>query len=285
MGILDNKTALITGGARGFGRAIAHLLAREGADIAIADIGHNLPSARVGATARADQIDSTVKEVEALGRKAVGIQADVTKEADCQRMAAEAIAALGHIDILCANAGTFSFGRSWELTEDEWDVVLDVNLKGVWLTCKAVVPHMIERRYGKIVVTSSRDGLRMEPNYAHYCASKAGNIAFAKSLAIEVGPYNINVNAVCPTQMTDRSKPKPADSARHPYWDMVSGHPDTGYDEFDEASGRENLFEAGGQPDFKDVAEGVLWLVSDAAFMVTGHALPMDSGWIAKRGG
>ena len=283
MGQLDNKTALITGGARGFGRAIAHLLAREGADIAIADIGHNLPSSRVSATATTDQMAGTLKEIEALGRKAVGIQADVTKEADCQRMAAEAIAGLGHIDILCANAGTFSFGKAWELTEEEWDVVVGVNLKGVWLTTKHVVPHMMERRYGKIIATSSRDGLRMEPNYAHYCASKAGIIAYCKALAIEVGPYNINVNAVCPTQMTDRSRPKP--TGTHPYWDMVTGHPDSDYDEFDEASGRENLFEEGGQPDFTVIAEGVLWLATDAAHMVTGHALPMDGGWIAKRGG
>ncbi len=283
MGQLDNKTALITGGARGFGRAIAHLLAREGADIAIADIGHNLPSSRVGATASADLMASTVKEIEAMGRKAVGIQADVTKEADCQRMAAEAIAALGHIDILCANAGTFSFGKAWELTEDEWDIVVGVNLKGVWLTTKAVVPHMIERRYGKIVCTSSRDGLRVEPNYAHYCASKAGVIGYAKALAIEVGPYNINVNAVCPTQMTDRSRPKPTGS--HPYWDMVTGHANSTYDEFDIASGEENLLPVNGQPDFPEVAKGVLWLVSDAADMITGQAIPLDWGWIAKRGG
>ena len=108
-------------------------------------------------------------------------------------------------------------------------------------------------------------------------------IAFAKSLAIEVGPYDINVNAVCPTQMTDRSLKPRAES--HPYWDMVTGHPNSTYAEFDEASGRENLFDHGGQPDFKDIAEGVLWLVTDAAHMVTGQALPLDFGWIAKRGG
>ena len=283
MGQLDGKSALITGGARGFGRAIARLLAREGADIAIADIGHNLPSTRFSNLATVEQIQKTTAEIQALGRKAMGIQADVTKADDCKRMADETLAAFGKIDILCANAGVFTMNPAWELTEEEWDWLMDVNLKGIWLATKYVVPHMIERRYGKIVMTSSRDGLRMEANYAHYCAAKAGVIAYAKALAIELGPYDINVNAICPTQMTDRSLPPRASSS--PYWDQVVGHPNATYEEFDLMSGKENLFEKGGQPDFTEVAEGVLWLVSDASRLVTGHALPMDAGWIAKRGG
>ena len=283
MGQLDGKTALITGGARGFGRAIARLLAREGADIAIADIGHNLPSARFSALATGEQIQEAVDEIKATGRRAIGIQADVTRAADCQRMAEETIKALGQIDILCANAGVFTMNPAWELTEEEWDLLMDVNLKGMWLTTKYVAPHMIQRRYGKIVMTSSRDGLRMEANYAHYCAAKAGVIAYANALAIELGPYEINVNAICPTQMADKSLPPRAPT--HPYWDQVVGHPNATYEEFDLASGRENLFESGGQPDFSEVAKGVLWLVSDASRLVTGHALPMDAGWIAKRGG
>src|SRR6185503_18381450 len=98
---------------------------------------------------------------------------------------------------------------------------------------------------------------------------KAGVIAYAKALAIEVGEYNINVNAVCPTQMTDRSL-APRGSG-HPYWDMVAGKPNATYEEYDDASGKENLIDPGGQPDFKDIAPGVLWLVTDAARSVTGH--------------
>jgi NAD(P)-dependent dehydrogenase (short-subunit alcohol dehydrogenase family) len=285
MGELDGKTALITGGARGFGRAVARLFAREGADVAIADIAGELPSERVRGLATENDLERTRGEIEELGRKAIAIRADVTKAADCERMAREAIEGLGRIDILHANAGVFSFGKAWELTEDDWDTVLTVNLKGTWLTTKYVVPHMIERRYGKIVMTSSRDGLRMEPNYAHYNASKAGIIAYAKSLAIELGPYEINVNAVCPGQMADRSAPRRAGEVGHPYWDMVTGKEGSTYEEFDLASGRENLFEEGGQLDFGEVAEGVLWLASDRSHMVTGHALPVDRGWIAKRGG
>ncbi len=218
MGQLDGRTALITGGARGFGRAIARLLAREGADVAIADIGRDLPSARFSRLATVDQIEATTAEIAAMGRRAIGIQADVTSAADCERMARETIDAFGRIDILCANAGVFTMNRAWELTEEEWDLLMAVNLKGVWLTTKYVVPHMIERRSGKIVVTSSRDGLRMEANYAHYCAAKAGVIAYAKALAIELGEYEINVNAICPTQMADKSLPPPTPAARTGTW-------------------------------------------------------------------
>ncbi|MDX6535385.1 MAG: hypothetical protein QOF68_3129 [Gaiellales bacterium] len=266
----NGKTALVTGGARGFGRTVALMLAREGADVAVSDV---LDTA------------GTVAEIEALGCRAVGIHADVTKEVDCAAMAEAALEALGKIDILHANAGTFTFGASWTLTEADWDRVIDVNLKGVWLTTKAVVPHMIERRYGKVVITSSRDGLRAEPNYAHYCASKFGVIGFMKSLAIELGPYAINVNAICPGQMTDKAQPRDRNVTSHRYWDMVTGKPGSTYDEYDIASGRENLFEEGGQLDYAEVAEGVLWLASDRSHMVTGVALPVDRGWIAKRGG
>jgi NAD(P)-dependent dehydrogenase (short-subunit alcohol dehydrogenase family) len=280
---LEGKVALITGGARGFGRAIALALASDGADVAIADIAGEMDSKTVSGLSTAEDLSRTKEEIERLGCRCLAIKANVILASDCERMASTVIDELGKIDILCANAGVFSFGRSWELTEDDWDSVLGVNLKGVWLTTKYVVPHMVERRFGRIVVTSSRDGLRAEPNYAHYCASKFGAIGFVKSLAIEVGPYGINVNAVCPTQMADKTKPPRTDW--HPYWSMVTATPSPSYEEFDEASGRENLFEDGGQPDFTEVAEGVRWLVSDGARLVTGHALPMDAGWIAKRGG
>jgi NAD(P)-dependent dehydrogenase (short-subunit alcohol dehydrogenase family) len=282
VGQLDNKTALVTGGARGFGRAIALLLAREGADIALADIAHNLHSERFSPMASLDQLNRTKEEIETLGRRAVAIQADVTKGADCQRMAETTLEALGRIDILVANAGCATLGRAWELTEEEWDVITDTNLKGVWLTTKYVVPHMMERRYG-IVITSSRNGLKVEANFAHYNAAKAGVIHYMRSLALELGPYEINVNAICPTQMADKSVPSPHKT--RPYWDQVVGHAHATYEEFDIASGRDNLFESGGQPDFGEVAEGVLWLVSDRSRLVTGLALPVDAGWIVKRGG
>lgn len=283
-GELAGRSALITGGARGFGRAIAHLFAREGCGVAIADV-----AATAGpdgySLAGGERLAATVAELADLGVPSVGIVADVTEAADCERMAAEAIAGLGKIDILVANAGVATVARAWEITEADWDFVSDVGLKGVFLTTKYMVPHMIERRYGKIVITASRNGLRAEPGFAHYNAAKAGAIHYAKSLALELGRYEINVNALCPTQMADKRAGPPPTMGTPEYWELVTGKPDATYEEFDAASGRENLFERGGQPDFDEVAEGALWLASDRSRLVTGHALPMDAGYIAKRGG
>jgi NAD(P)-dependent dehydrogenase (short-subunit alcohol dehydrogenase family) len=284
VGELDGKTALVTGGARGYGRAVALLFAGEGADVAIADLGALAGSSPYPMAGR-EQLDATVAELQALGRRAFAIEADVTSEADCERMAAEAVATLGHIDILVANAGGATLARAWEISEADWDFVHGVCLKGVWLTTKHVMPHMIDRRTGKIVVTSSRNGLRVEHGYAHYNAAKAGAIHYAKSLALELGPYGINVNAICPTQMAGRSERKEPSPSMQAYMDQVAGHAGATYEEFDQASGRDNLFEEGGQPDYSEVAEGALWLASERSHLVTGLALPMDAGWIVKRGG
>lgn len=282
-GDLAGKTALVTGGARGFGRAIVHVLAEAGCDVAVADLGS---ASTDPAMSDAGQIEKTVHEVQALGRRAIGISADVTRASDCEVMAQTVRAEFGQIDILVANAGVATLGRAWELSEDEWDFVVDVNLKGVWLTTKYVIPQMIEQRSGKIVITSSRNGLRAEEGYAHYNAAKAGSIHLAKSLALELGPYDINVNAVCPTQMADKSTSQPPPTMATPdYWAQVAGKPNATYAEFDAASGRQNLFEDRGQPDYREVAEGVLWLCSPRSDLVTGLALPMDAGYIAKRGG
>ena len=145
---------------------------------------------------------------------------------------------------------------------------------------------MMERRSGKIVLTASRNGLRVEHGYAHYNAAKAGVIQYGKSLALELGPYEVNVNVVCPTQMADKSRVPDAESrGRRSTGIRSPGSPGASYEEFDAASGRDDLFERGGQPDFTEVAEGVLWLVSPRSRLVTGLALPMDAGWIVKRGG
>lgn len=285
MNELAGRTALITGGARGHGRAVARLFADEGADLALVDLGSLSEAHGDFQMAGAEDLERTRAEIEAKGRRAIAIEADVTREDHCRRMVDEAIAALGHVDILVVNAGGATNGRAWEIDEADWDFVHGLCLKAAWLSAKAVVPHMIERRYGKIVIVSSRNGLRAEEGYAHYNAAKAGAIHLAKSLALELGPWEINVNAVCPTQMTDRSPDAIHQDGGGGYWDQVVGRAGATFEEFDRASGRDNLFEERGQPDFSEVAEGVLWLSSDRSHLVTGHALPMDAGWIAKRGG
>ena len=281
---LHGKCALVTGAARGFGRAVAHLLAEAGADVAVADLGDRASPSPYPMAGRAE-LERTVAELREHGVKAHAIEADVTRAEDCERMTREAIDGLGGIDILVANAGGATSARAWELTEADWDFVHEVCLKSVFLTTRAVIPHMIERRAGKIVLTASRNGLRVERGYAHYNAAKAGVIHYGKSLALELGPYEVNVNIVCPTQMADKSQARPANPEAQKYWDQVTGRAGATYEEFDAASGRDNLFERGGQPDYREVAEGVLWLVSDRARLVTGLALPMDAGWIVKRGG
>ena len=273
---LSDRKALITGAGGGFGRTIARGMAARGADVALADLGDT--------TEQQQRLGQHAEEVRAHGRHAAVIFADVRRAEDCERMASETIASLGHVDILVANAGVCSFGTPWELTEEQWDSVMAVNLRGVWLTTKYLVPHMIERGAGSIVMTSSRNGLSVEHNLAHYNASKAGVISYMKSLALEAGPYGIRVNAVCPTQMADSERTL-GTPEMHTYWDQVAGKEGATYEEFDRASGAENLVDTGGQPDFADVAEGVLWLASDRAKLVTGTALPMDAGYLVKRGG
>jgi NAD(P)-dependent dehydrogenase (short-subunit alcohol dehydrogenase family) len=285
MGLLDGKVALITGGAHGFGRVLSLRLAQAGADIAVADTGRTRAAEKFAVVPTPEQLDRMVGEIRALGRRAIGLQVDVRRSEDCRAMAQAAVDTFGQIDILCANAGTFSdiMRPAWELDEDEWDVILDVNLKGVWLTAKYVLPHMIARGYGKVIITASRNALKAEPNFAHYVAAKHGLLGLMKALAIETGPYEINVNAVCPTQMVDKARP-PRSTSR-PYWDRVVGHANATYAEFDRESGKENLFDRRGQLDFADVAEAVLWLASDSSRAVTGQAVPVDNGWQARRGG
>jgi NAD(P)-dependent dehydrogenase (short-subunit alcohol dehydrogenase family) len=279
------QAVLVTGGARGFGRAVALSFADAGASVAVADLGarkmEDAPYAPSGNT----ELAETVADVTARGVPAIAIEADVTSAADCRQMAKQTMEAFGRIDVLVANAGVATLAPAWELSEREWDLVQDVCLKGVWLTTKYVVPEMMRRRYGKIIVTASRNGLRVERGYAHYNAAKAGVIHYMKTLALELGEYDINVNAICPTQMADKSAPPAQHTASQQYWDQVVGHPDATWEEFDAASGRENLFSSCGQPDFHNVARSVLWLASEDSKLVTGIALPVDAGYIAKRGG
>jgi NAD(P)-dependent dehydrogenase (short-subunit alcohol dehydrogenase family) len=268
MSELSGRVALVTGASGGYGSAIARRLARAGADVAIADLDVESDAAR-----------AIQAEVRGLGVRVTAISVDVTSDADCARMAQAAIDELGGIDILVANAGLGGDAAlSWELSEANWDRVVGVCLKGVWLTTRHVIPHMIERGSGRIVMTSSRNGLRAERWCSHYVAAKHGVIGLMKALALELGPYRINVNAVCPTSMGRFE-------TWHPWWDLVTGRAGTTADEFNAWGGRQDLFEKDERMTFDAAAEGAYWLVTDGAATVTGHALPVDDGWIAKRGG
>ena len=193
---LQGKVALITGagGQHGIGRAIAVRLAREGAHVAVNDVTSN-PHAGAGSWRG---IDSVVEEIRNLGRRAISVIADVSNSQQVEAMVAETTDQLGPIDILVNNAGPDRVPVV-ELEEDAWDTVQRVNVKGTFLCSRAVARRMLaDGRGGKIIVISSGAGKQGIPRYAAYCASKFALIGFTQSLALELAPHGINVNAICP---------------------------------------------------------------------------------------
>ena len=241
---LKGKIALVTGAAQGIGRAIALLLAQKGADIVISDI--NLEKA-----------EEMAKEIEALGRKAMAIKVDVANTNDVERMVEAILERFGQIDILVNNAGIARDKLILRMTEEDWDSVLNVNLKGTFNCTKAVIKHMSKQRKGKIVNIASVVGEMGNVGQANYSASKAGVIGFTKTIAREFAQRGINVNAIAPgyieTPMTEALTEKVKEELRR----MIP-------------------MERLGRPD--DVAQAVLFLVSEASSYITGQVLNVNGG-------
>ncbi len=195
---LRGKTAIVTGGARGIGRGIAVALASQGTAVAVADL--YTPSQRSGGYTLSTEADvkATVSTLTSLGAKAIGVPVDVTQADQIEAMVATVSQEMGPIDILCNNAGVVHFHATEQMTEEDWDAIMDVNLKGVFLCCRAVMPGMMEHRRGRIINTSSVAGKTGSSGLAAYAASKSAVIGFTQSLALEMAPYDITVNAVCP---------------------------------------------------------------------------------------
>lgn len=195
MSDLKNKVAIVTGGSRGIGRAIAKVLASAGCDVVITY------------KSSAQQAQELVQEI-SKNAKAIAIQADSAKFEDAQKVVEETLKNFGKIDILINNAGITKDNLLLRMTEDEWDDVIDTNLKGVFNFTKAAIKHMISQRSGKIINIASVVGLIGNPGQANYAASKAGIIGFTKALAKEVASRNIQVNVVAPgyveTEMTEK---------------------------------------------------------------------------------
>lgn len=271
MGLLDGKTVLITGGARGQGRAHALVSAREGADVILVDIADQIATVPY-AMAKEDDLADTVKQVEALDRRAISIVADVRDQGQMDAAVASGIAEFGKIDVLIANAGIWTQGPFWELTDESWDDMIGVNLTGVWKSAKAIAPHMIERQTGSIVITSSVNGLEPGQNYAHYVSAKHGVIGLMKNIALELAPYGIRCNSINPgaikTPMTDHQGA----------WDMFAGH--EGGTEDDMMAGGYSFHALKGQTFLPPevIANTALYLNSDLAAAVTGVTIPVDAG-------
>lgn len=277
MGMLDGKVAFITGGARGQGRAHAATCAREGADVIIIDVLDQLASVPYKLAAQAD-LDETVRQVEAHGRRAVAVKADVRSQAELDAAVAAGIAEFGGIDILIANAGIWTLASFWELTDDQWDEMIAVNLTGVWKSAKAVAPHMIERRTGSIVIIASVNGLEAGQYTAHYVSAKHGVIGLMKNIALELAPYGIRCNAISPGAI------KTAMTSHQGALDMFAGHPGGTEDDMTEAGHHYTLLKGASFLDPQVIADAALYLNSDLAATVTGVTLPVDAGHMILSG-
>lgn len=277
MGSLQGKVAFITGAARGQGRAEALALAAEGADLVLTDICQDTPSAPYH-LGTAEQLAQTAADAEALGVRVHSEACDVRDGARLNEIAARIERDWGHIDILVANAGIWTLKPIWEISELEWQEMQDIVLTGVFRAMRAVMPGMMERHSGAMVLTSSINGLEAGPGFAHYTAAKHGVIGLMKSAAVELGPYNIRVNAVCPG-FVDTGMNNWQGS-----YDFIKGEPGGTPADREFNAYHWHVLEKQGMIPPEVIAEGVLWLVSDSARWVTGVALPIDSGHLALPG-
>jgi (+)-trans-carveol dehydrogenase len=280
MGVLDGKVAFITGAGRGQGRATALRLAAEGADVIALDVAADPLTSIPYKLASPADLDETVRLVQERGRRAIKGVADVRRLAEVQAVVDAGLEAFGKIDIVHANAGIGSWAVTWEMSEEMWREMIDVNLTGVFHATRAALPSMVERGEGGVVVlTSSTAGLIGYLNTAHYTAAKHGVIGLMKVLAQELGPHRIRVNAICPTTV---NTPLVINDATFELFapDVENPGPDDVRDAFAGLNSYADLPWI--EPE--DVAEAVFWLCSDAARYVTGIALPIDGGNTVRKG-
>ncbi len=266
-GALQGRVAFITGAARGQGRAHAIRLAREGVDIIALDICAPVSDSITYPAATPEELAETARAVEAEGRKILAREVDIRDDAALRQLVAEGVEQFGRLDILVANAGVLSWGRVWELTDEQWDAVIGVNLSGTWRTLRAVIPAMIEAgNGGSIVVVSSVAGVKATPGNGHYSASKHGLVALTNALAIELGEFGIRVNSI------------------HPYSvDTPMIEPDLMLQVFAEHPQYVHSF--GPMPlqpkafmTANEVADVVVWLAGDGSGTLTGAQIPVDKG-------
>ncbi len=248
---LKDRVAIITGAGTGIGRAIAIAYAGEGADI-------------VGAARRVEKLQETAKEVESLGRRFLVVRCDVSKKEDCENVVKETLQEFGRIDILVSNAAVFWSRPFLEITPEEWDSVLAINLKGYALMSQAVLPHMIKQKKGSIIMTNSNQ-IRSQPptiSMVHYVAAKRGIQGLTRCLAGEFGPMGIRVNAFCPAWTPDTDQARPLDATHTPEWNemVLKATP---------------LRRFARSEDYQGIA---VFLAADDSDFITGQTIAVDGG-------
>jgi len=267
-GRVAGKVALVTGAARGQGRSHAVRLASEGADILALDICAPV-SDLAYPTASADDLATTVRKVEETGARVVALEVDTRDSAGMADAVGRGVAELGRLDIVVANAGVVATQRWDEITPDQWDTVVGVNLTGTWNTCQAVLPHVLASGGGSLILVSSVSGLKGLPFMTHYTASKHGVVGIMRSLSNELASRNVRVNSLHPTGVATP---------------MLAGMgPLTGYIEDDPTTGP--LFDNALPTSLigvNDVSDTVLFLASDESRFVTGLTMKVDAGAINR---
>jgi 3-oxoacyl-[acyl-carrier protein] reductase len=245
--LLEGKIALVTGGSQGIGAAAALELAREGANVCLTYRKH------------AEEAEAYAEEIRRMGRKALPVKCDIASFSEAEQTVRAAVEAFGTLDILVNNAGMNWDGVSWKMSEEQWDRVLEVNLKGYFNFTRHTAPIFKEKKYGKIINITSINGLRGKFGQSNYSASKAGIIGFTKAVAKELGAFGVNVNAVAPglieTAMLKQSE------AHDKIVDLAMG---------------ESVLKRVGQPE--DLAYLVAFLASDKARHITGEVIKVDGG-------
>jgi SDR family mycofactocin-dependent oxidoreductase len=266
-GTLQGRVAVVTGAARGQGRSHAVRLAREGADIIALDICAPVSDSITYPAATPEDLAETVRAVEAEGRKVLAREVDIRDDVALRHLVADGVEQFGRLDILVANAGVLGWGRVWELTDEQWDTVVGVNLSGTWRTLRAVVPAMIEAgNGGSIVVVSSAGGVKATPGNGHYSASKFGLVGLTNTLALELGEFGIRVNSIHPYSVDTPMIETDA------MIELLGKHPNYKHS-FPPMPLQPKGFMT---PD--EVSDVVVWLVGDGSGTLSGAQIPVDKG-------
>lgn len=272
MGRMSGKVVMITGAGRGMGASHAEYLAEEGADLVLLDSPGVVRTAEY-AMSTGDDLAGVVAVVEKLGQQAIAIEGDVRSLQDQQRAVAAAIEHFGRIDCLVANAGIWGqLATIADMSEEAWEETVDINLTGMWKSLKVVVPHMIDRGEGSIVLISSISGLEGQALSANYSAAKHAIIGLMRSAAMELGPHNVRVNAICPGFI---------DTPIHHWqgaYDLLAGHEGGTLEDRNNAARYYGILKGRGPLDPRRVSDSVLYLASDMSSEITGLVIPVDAG-------